>query len=150
MEKTDLCPPASESKLCGTLRHRVPEAACPKTLGLLWQVCMSHARLEQGDEGTVRIYVGNMPYNMNDSHLRELFEPYGQVNAINIITDRETGRPRGFGFVEMIDETEGRKAIESLGTHVAEGRPLNINEAKPREPRGGGGGRPGNGGRERW
>ncbi|MCU0662559.1 MAG: RNA-binding protein [Myxococcota bacterium] len=95
----------------------------------------------------MRIYVGNMPYQMTDLHLRELFEPFGQVSAINIITDRETGRPRGFGFVEMASETEGRKAVEALQTHTAEGRPLNINEAKPREPRRGG---TGMGGRERW
>jgi RNA recognition motif-containing protein len=84
-----------------------------------------------------------MPYQMNDTHLRELFETYGQVSAVNIITDRETGRPRGFGFVEMASETDGRKAIDSLQTYIAEGRPLNINEAKPREPRRGSG-------RERW
>ncbi len=103
---------------------------------------------------TVRIYVGNMPFSMDETQLRSLFEPYGQVATVDIITDRETGRPRGFGFVEMLHENEGRTAIQSLEDYASEGRTLNINEARPRENRGagaGGGGsrrpRPSGGGR---
>lgn len=85
----------------------------------------------------MRIYVGNMPFSMDELQLRTLFEPYGQVASVDIITDRETGRPRGFGFVEMLHENEGRTAIQSLEDYVTEGRTLNINEARPRENRGG-------------
>ena len=90
----------------------------------------------------MRIYVGNMPYSMSGDELRTLFEDYGQVESVNIITDRETGRPRGFGFVEMGNEVEARKAIEALSEHEANGRKLNINEARPRvDRRSGGSGR---------
>ncbi len=93
----------------------------------------------------MRIYVGNMPYNMSGDELRTLFESYGQVDSVSIITDRETGRPRGFGFVEMGNESEARSAIEGLAEHEASGRKLNINEARPRvDRRGGGGGGRGN------
>ena len=81
----------------------------------------------------MRIYVGNMPFTMNDDQLRGLFEPYGQVESVSVVTDRETGRPRGFAFVEMPDEAAAQKAIEGLHEHMADGRPLNINQAKPRE-----------------
>ena len=95
----------------------------------------------------MRIYVGNMPFSMTDEQVRELFEQHGKVEAVDIIKDRETGRPRGFAFVEMGEESEGRKAIEALHDHNVEGRNLNVNEARPREERGrrGGGGR-----RDRW
>lgn len=86
----------------------------------------------------MRIYVGNMPFSMTDGQLRELFESYGKVDAVDIVTDRQTGRPRGFAFVEMPEETEARRAIEGLHEHNAEGRNLNVNEARPRENRGGG------------
>ncbi|MDJ0762262.1 MAG: RNA-binding protein [Myxococcota bacterium] len=101
----------------------------------------------------MRIYVGNMPFSMNDDQVRELFEAHGRVESVDIITDRQTGRPRGFAFVDMPDESEGRKAIEALHEFQAEGRNLNVNEARPREDRGGGGGRRGGfggGGRNRW
>ena len=100
----------------------------------------------------MRIYVGNMPFSMSDDQVRELFEQHGKVDSVNIITDSQTGRPRGFAFVDMPDETEGQKAIEALHEYDAEGRNLNVNEARPREDRGprrggyGGGG----GGRNRW
>ena len=105
----------------------------------------------------MRIYVGNMPFSMTDGQLRELFEPFGKVEAVDIITDRVTGRPRGFAFVEMPEEEEGRKAIAELHEHNADGRNLNVNEARPRENRGrrgggggGGGGGYGGGGGNRW
>ncbi|MFQ5748667.1 MAG: RNA recognition motif domain-containing protein [Planctomycetota bacterium] len=96
----------------------------------------------------MNIYVGNLPFSVGDQELRSLFEQYGEVQSASVILDRETGRPRGFGFVEMGD-SEGNAAIEALNGHSLEGRDLRVNEAKPREsrPRGGGGG---GGGRGRW
>ena len=90
----------------------------------------------------MKIYVGNMPFNMDEAQLRDLFAEYGEVGSANVITDRETGRSRGFGFVEMADE-EGKNAISSLADQEIGGRRLNVNEARPRENRnnrGGGGG----------
>ena len=88
----------------------------------------------------MNIFVGNLPFSASEDEVRDLFEAYGAVDSVNLITDRETGRPRGFGFVEMPDSGEAKAAIEGLnGTNMG-GRPLNINEARPRENRGGGGG----------
>lgn len=97
------------------------------------------------------IYVGNLPWKMTDEDLKEMFEPHGTVKRAQIITDRETGRSRGFGFVEMEDDNEATQAIEALNESDCQGRPLTVNEAKPREerPRGdqrGGGGYGGGGG----
>ena len=83
----------------------------------------------------MRIFVGNLPFSMNEDELRGLFEPHGAVESADIITDRETGRSRGFGFVEMRDDTEARKAIEALTDFVSGGRTLTVNEARPREDR---------------
>ncbi len=88
----------------------------------------------------MKIYVGNMPFSMDESQTRSLFAEFGEVDSVNVITDRETGRPRGFGFVEMADE-DARKAISELHEREVDGRRLNVNEARPRENRGGGGGR---------
>jgi len=96
-----------------------------------------------------QIFVGNIAFSVTEQDLRALFTPYGVVDRINLITDRETGRPRGFGFVEMADDQAAQAAIAGLnGTEMA-GRALNVNEARQREerrppsggPRGGGGGR---------
>ena len=93
------------------------------------------------------IFVGNLNFNTSEDELRQLFEPYGQVERVSILTDRDTGRSRGFGFVEMANGEEGDKAIAALnGTEIG-GRTLNINEARPKSDRGGGGG--GGGGRDR-
>ena len=83
----------------------------------------------------MKIYVGNMPFSMDESQLRGLFEEFGEVDSANVITDRETGRPRGFAFVEMQD-ADARKAIEELNEREVDGRKLNVNEARPREDRG--------------
>jgi RNA recognition motif-containing protein len=91
------------------------------------------------------LYVGNLPYEVNEEELRELFSAHGEVVSAKVITDRETGRPRGFGFVEMSQEEEAQKAIQSLDGQDFRGRNLKVNVARPREPRGGGGG-----GRGRW
>ena len=97
------------------------------------------------------IYVGNLSFDTTESAIHDLFSTHGEVERVNVITDRDTGRPRGFCFVEMRDENAGREAIEALnGTEVG-GRTLTVNEAKPRAPRGGGGGGGGGGGRrDRW
>jgi RNA recognition motif-containing protein len=91
----------------------------------------------------MNIYVGNLSFKTTEAELRQAFESFGNVTSVNVITDRETGRPRGFGFVEMPNADEAQKAIEGLnGTNIG-GRNLTVNEAKPRE--GGGGGRGGGG-----
>ncbi len=90
------------------------------------------------------IFVGTLNFNTSEDELRQLFAPYGQVDRVSIMTDRDTGRSRGFGFVEMANAEEGDKAIAALnGTNIG-GRTLNINEARPKNDRGpGGGGRGG-------
>ena len=82
------------------------------------------------------IYVGNLPFSTTDNDLREQFEKFGEVERVKVITDRETGRSRGFGFVEMPDDTAGSKAIEELNGADMDGRSLKVNEARPREDRG--------------
>lgn len=83
----------------------------------------------------MNIFVGNLAFTATDHDLRQLFEQYGAVEKINLITDRETGRPRGFGFVEMSDSQAARAAIEGLNGKELAGRTLTVNEAKPRESR---------------
>ncbi len=87
-----------------------------------------------------KLYVGNLPFSMSNDDLRNLFEQHGSVSSANIIQDRETGRSRGFGFVEMDSDSDASSAIESVNGHDCDGRPLVVNEAKPREERSGGGG----------
>jgi RNA recognition motif-containing protein len=94
------------------------------------------------------IYVGNLSFDATEDQVRSLFEAYGAVDKVSIVTDRDTGQPRGFAFVEMTDDDGANKAIEALnGTNLG-GRNLNINEARPKtdRPRGGGGGGGGRGG----
>lgn len=88
----------------------------------------------------MKIYVGNMSFDTTQDSLEGLFSNYGQVDEVAVITDRDTGRPRGFAFVTMADDNDARSAIEALNGQEHEGRTLNVNEAKPRENRGGGGG----------
>jgi RNA recognition motif-containing protein len=96
------------------------------------------------------LYVGNLSFDVREEELRELFAAHGQVVSAKVITDRETGRPRGFGFVEMAQAEDAQKAIQNLDGKEFMGRPLKVNIAQPREnrPRGGGGG--GMGRRDRW
>ncbi len=96
----------------------------------------------------MNIYVGNLSFDASEDDVRQAFAAHGEVTSVNIITDRETGRPRGFGFVEMASEEEGRKAIAALNETDIGGRTVNVNEARPRAPRSGGGG--GGGGRRDW
>ena len=83
----------------------------------------------------MNIYVGNLAFTTTDHDLRQLFEPYGVVDEIRVIIDRDTGRSKGFGFVEMPDSTTAKTAIQGLQGKELEGRTLTVNEAKPREPR---------------
>jgi len=92
-----------------------------------------------------KLYVGNLTYDVDSSALQRMFEPYGTVQSAQIITDRDTGRSKGFGFVEMGTDQEAQAAIAALSGTQAGGRNLTVNEAKPREERGGGG-RGGSGG----
>jgi RNA recognition motif-containing protein len=85
-----------------------------------------------------KIYVGNLPFSATDDEVRELFSQHGNVVSVSLITDRETGQPRGFGFVEMEDGADS--AIRALDGSDMGGRTLKVNEARPREDRGGGGG----------
>ncbi len=87
------------------------------------------------------IYVGNLSFEATEDQLLSLFEEHGDVLKVNIVTDRDTGQPRGFGFVEMADDNQGRAAIEQINGREVGGRSLTVNEAKPRVARGGGGGR---------
>ena len=96
-----------------------------------------------------KLYVGNLTYEVTTSELEQLFEPFGTVQSAQIISDRDTGRSKGFGFVEMGNDAEAQAAIAGLGGKEMGGRALTVNEAKPREERGGGGGRGGFGGGER-
>src|SRR4029077_2339369 len=95
------------------------------------------------------IFVGNLDFNTSEEELRQLFEAYGQVDRVAIMTDRDTGRSRGFGFVEMASAEDGEKAIAALNGSQVGGRTLNVNEARPKPERTGGGGGGGRGGRER-
>ena len=83
----------------------------------------------------MNIFVGNLAYTATDHDLRQLFELYGVVNRVNLITDRDTGRAKGFGFVEMADGSAARDAIQELNGKDLKGRALTVNEAKPRAPR---------------
>ncbi len=83
----------------------------------------------------MNIYVGNLPYSMTSEQLQEVFAPHGEIVRAVVITDRETGRSKGFGFVEMADATAGQAAIDALDGQEVDGRPLRVNEARPREDR---------------
>jgi RNA recognition motif-containing protein len=94
-----------------------------------------------------KLYVGNLPYSVSSSDLEQLFSQHGTVESAEVISDRMTGRSKGFGFVEMASDSEAQAAIAALNGQEHDGRPLTVNEAKPRENRsGGGGGRGGYGG----
>jgi RNA recognition motif-containing protein len=89
----------------------------------------------------MKLYVGNLPYNTTEEDLRDLFSAYGSIASVAVITDRDTGRSKGFGFVEFPDDEEARKAIEALSGHEYGGRALTVNEARPKPGGGRGGGR---------
>ena len=93
-----------------------------------------------------RLYVGNLDYGVTDSDLEKMFAAYGTVESAQVVMDRDTGRSKGFGFVEMKTDQEAQEAIAGLNGQLSGGRNLTVNEARPREDRGGGGGRGGAGG----
>jgi len=102
---------------------------------------------------SVRLYVGNLPFSVTEQDLEQLFSQSGQVDSANVVTDRDTGRSRGFGFVEMESQEAANAAIDALNGYELSGRALTVNEARPKESRpsrggfGGGGGRGGGGNR---
>ncbi len=97
----------------------------------------------------MNIYVGNLSYDTGEDSLRSLFEEHGRVDATRVIMDRDTGRSKGFAFVEMPDDGEARKAMDAINGTEVDGRAVTVNEARPRPERGGGGGG-GGGRRDRW
>ncbi len=105
---------------------------------------------------STKLYVGGLPYSVTDGRLEEIFSAHGSVQSARVISDKFTGRSRGFGFVEMATSEEAQKAMEALNNTQLEGRTLVVNEAKPQERRPGGGDRGeqrrggGGGGRNRW
>jgi len=123
-----------------------------------------HTQIAQTEAICVKnIFVGNLDFNTSEDELRQLFATYGQVDRVSIMTDRDTGRSRGFGFVEMTNAEDGEKAIAAINGTQINGRTLNVNEARPKTERAGGGGRDrggpgggrggrggGGGGRNRW
>jgi len=100
-----------------------------------------------------KLYVGNLPYSATEQTLREAFSQSGTVDSVSLITDRDSGQSKGFGFVEMSNDQEARAATQALNGYTMDGRQIKVNEAKPKGSGGGGGGR-GNGGgygdRNRW
>jgi len=115
-------------------------SAWPTSLPVAAEV--AHAQIAHSEAIRLKnIFVGNLDFNTSEDELRKLFEVHGQVDRVSIMTDRDTGRSRGFGFVEMTSAEDGEKAIAALnGTQIG-GRTLNVNEARPKVERGGGGGR---------
>ncbi len=93
-----------------------------------------------------KLYVGNLPFTATEELLTDTFSQYGTVDSAKIITDKETGKSKGFGFVEMATDDEAQEAIDKLNGHDFGGRPIKVNEAKPKAPTTGGGSRGGNGG----
>jgi RNA recognition motif-containing protein len=109
----------------------------------------------------MKIYVGNLSFQSTEDTIRELFAPHGEIAEVSIVTDRETGRSRGFAFVTMPQDSQAQAAITALNGQEVEGRALTVNEARPKTggggggggrggPRGGGGGNRGGGGGDRW
>ena len=84
----------------------------------------------------MKIFVGNFAFTVGEDYLRQLFEPFGKVDSVSLVTDRDTGRARGFGFIEMPDQAQATAAITALNGADAGGRPLNVSEARPKTERG--------------
>ena len=123
---------------CSKTPRRRARRRSPPTVSLGTQVSGS------GD-ADVKIYVGNLSFDATEAEVANLFSQHGEVQEVALITDRETGRPRGFGFVEMRNDEAARDAIAALDGAELGGRQLKVNEARPRSDRGGGGGQ-----RRRW
>ncbi len=97
-----------------------------------------------------KLYVGNLPYSADQQSLTEIFSRCGTVDSVNVIADRDTGRSKGFGFIEMSSDSEAQKAIQELNGADCDGRPMTVNEAKPQKKRSGGGRGGYGGGGNRW
>ena len=110
---------------------------------------MHHACISQNNQQMTKIYVGGLPYQTDDAQLQQIFSSYGEIASAKVITDRDSGRSKGFGFVEMNDDEAAKKAIAELHEAELGGRTITVNEARPMEQRSGGGGgnRGGGGGR---
>src|SRR5207249_3612401 len=117
--------------------------SAPLRRGVKWpRVCAGFWWFACEKRGTVKnIFVGNLSFNTSEEELRQIFEAFGQVDRVSILTDRETGRSRGFAFVEMSNTEEGDKAIAGLNGSQLGGRTINVNEARPKGERAGAGGR---------
>ncbi len=89
----------------------------------------------------MNIYIGNLPYSISEDELRDLFAAHGEVSSANIIMDRDSGRSKGFGFIEMPDKAQGEAAINAINQTDVQGRSVRVNEARPRNDNRGGGGR---------
>lgn len=87
----------------------------------------------------MKLYVGNLAYSTDEDMLRKTFEQYGEVESANVVTDRDTGRSKGFGFIEMKNDDEAKAAIEALNGTELDGRTIKVSESQPKERRGGGG-----------
>jgi len=118
------------------------EIGAPKVTGAPHLPELKHrSRSARALDGcSMKMYVGNLSFSTTESQLKALFEPHGAVSSASLVMDRETGRPRGFGFVEMNNDAEAKAAMAALSGKNVDGRDLTVNEAKPREAGGGGGG----------
>lgn len=137
------------STLLPTDRESASRAA-PAWVWLLYEATQKRRHRSKGRTELLNIYVGNLPFSASEDDLRQAFGKYGAVGEVNLIRDQFSGRLRGFGFVEMADGTQAGAAIEALNGSDLGGRPITVNEARPRAERGDGGGgrggRPGGGG----
>ena len=119
-----------------------PAPAVRRPTSLCFSAEVSHSQIAHIEATRLKnIFVGNLDFNTSEEELRQMFEAHGQVDRVSIMTDRDTGRSRGFGFVEMTNAEDGDKAIAALNGTQLGGRTLNVNEARPKVERGGGGGR---------
>jgi uncharacterized membrane protein YgcG len=128
-------------------RHSPPFGLLSSLVNVIWPY-PGHTPLFFSEEAQMgkKIYVGNLAYGVSSSDLQQMFEAHGTVQSAQVIMDRDTGRSKGFGFVEMDSDQEAQAAIAALNGQQVDGRTLTVNEARPREDRGGGGGRGGYGG----
>src|SRR6516225_12338960 len=120
-------------------------SGCGNSLSVLWTEPRPHRSFSETQFMGKKLYVGNLAYSMSDGELQQLFEAHGTVTSAQIIMDRDTGRSKGFGFVEMGSDDEAQAAIAGLNGKEVDGRALTVNEARPKTEGGGGGG--GRGGR---
>ena len=125
---------------------RQPFFAAARSVGIL--IGGAGPPFAQRNRSVTSIHVGNLSFDATEDDIRQAFAPYGEVASVNVIMDRETGRSRGFAFVEMPDGAEAKEAIEKVNLTEIAGRSITVNEARPKQdrPRGGGGGRRGGGG----